>query len=50
MMRGLWSGFFSLEANTTDLDISDDEKINGGGDSSDDDAEKCTNQRDYDDE
>ena len=34
----------------TDPDISDDEKSNCGGDSSDDDYEKSTNQRDYDEE
>ena len=34
------------EANTDDLDLSDDKNINDGGDSSDDDAENSTNQRD----
>ena len=36
------------EANTDDLDLSDDKNINAGGDSSDDDAENSTNQRDND--
>ena len=39
---------FTLAANATDLDIRDDEKSNGGGDSSGDDAENITNQRDND--
>ena len=38
-----------MAANATDLDLSDDEKSNVGGDSSDDDAENSTNQR-YNDE
>ena len=33
-------------ANASDLDLSDDEKINSVGDSSDDDVENSTNQRD----
>ena len=37
---------FTLAANVTDLDLSDDEKINGGGDISDDDAENSTYHRD----
>ena len=37
---------FTLAANATDLDIGDDENINGGGNSSDNDAENRTNQRD----
>ena len=34
-----------MEANTDDLDVSDDKKSNSGGDRSDDDAENSTNQR-----
>ena len=41
---------FTSAANATDLDRSEDENINGGGDSSDDDAENITNQRDNDEE
>ena len=37
-----------MEANAADLDISNDEKSNVGGDSSYDDAENITNQRDND--
>ena len=37
---------FTSEANTTDLDLIDDEKSNGGGDSSDDDDKNSTNHRD----
>ena len=35
-----------MAANATDLDLRDDEKSNGGVDSSNDDAENSTNQRD----
>ena len=35
-----------MAANATELDLSDDKNINNGGDSSDDDAENITNQRD----
>ena len=45
-----WSGVFTSEANAADLDLSDYEKINGDGDSSDDDAGNSTNQRDNDEE
>ena len=45
-MQGWWSGVFTSAANATDLDLSHDEKINGGGYNSDDDAENSTNQRD----
>ena len=38
LLRGWWSGVFTSSANATDLDLSNDEKSNGGGDSSDDDA------------
>ena len=41
---------FTSEANTTDLDLIDDEKSNGGGDSSEDDDENSTNHRDNDEE
>ena len=41
---------FTLAANATELDLSDDEKRNDSGDSSDDDAENITNQRDNDEE
>ena len=41
---------FTSAANATDLDISDDEKSNGSGDSSDNDAESSTNKRDNDEE
>ena len=41
---------FTSTANVTNLDISDDKNINGGGDSSDDYAKNSTNQRDNDDE
>ena len=41
---------FTLTDNAADLDISDDEKSNGGGDSSDHDVENRTNQRDNDEE
>ena len=37
-----------MEDNLTDLDLSDDEKSNCGGDSSDYDAGNSTNQRDND--
>ena len=39
-----------MAVNTTNLDLSDDEKSNAGGDSSDDDAENSTNQRGNDEE
>ena len=39
---------FTLTDNAADLDISDDEKSNVGGDGSDDDFENSTNQRDND--
>ena len=39
-----------MAANATELDLSDDEKRNDSGDSSDDDAENITNQRDNDEE
>ena len=39
-----------MASNASDLDISDDKKSNFGGDSSDDDAENRTNQRDNDEE
>ena len=35
-----------MAANAADIDLSDDKNINGGGDSSDDDAKNSTNQRD----
>ena len=37
-----------MAANATDLDLRYDENSNGGGDSSNDDAENSTNQRDND--
>ena len=39
---------FTSAANAADLNLSDDEKSNGGGDRSDDDAENSTNQIDND--
>ena len=39
-----------MAANVTDLDLRDDEKSNGGGDSDYFDAENSTNQRDNDEE
>ena len=39
-----------MEDNVTDLDLSDDEKSNCGGDSSEHDAENSINQRDNDEE
>ena len=50
MLRGWWSGVFTTEANATDIDLSDNEKSNIGGDSSDDYAENSTNQKDNDEE
>ena len=41
---------FTSAANAAELDISDDENSNDGGDNSDDDAENSTNQRDNDEE
>ena len=41
---------FTSEANAANLNLSEDAKINYGGDSSDDYAEKSTNQRGNDEE
>ena len=41
---------FASEENSTELDLSDDEKSNGGGDRIDDDSGNSTNQRDNDEE
>ena len=41
---------FTSADNATDLDISDDENINSGGDTSGYDDKNCTNQRDNDEE
>ena len=48
LLWGSLSGVLTSAANAADLDLSDDEKSNVGGDSSDDDAAKSTNQRDND--
>ena len=39
-------GVFASASNAADLDLSNDEKINGGGDISDYDTENSMNQRD----
>ena len=39
---------FNSAANATEIDLSNDEKSDVGGDRSDDDAENSTNQRDND--
>ena len=39
-----------MESNATELDLSDDENSNGGGDSIDEDARNSINQRDNDEE
>ena len=39
---------FTLAANAADIDLSDDKNINGGGDSSDDDAKNSRSQIDDD--
>ena len=44
LLRGWRLGVFTLPSNAADLDLSDDEKSNARGDSSDDDAENKTNQ------
>ena len=41
---------FNSAANATEIDLSNDEKSDVGGDRSDDDAENSTNQRDNDEE
>ena len=48
LLQGWWPVVFTSAANASYLDISDDEKSDCGGDSSDDDAENSTNQRDND--
>ena len=50
LLWGSLSGVFTSAANAADLDLSDDEKSNVGGDSSDDYTENSTNQKDNDEE
>ena len=45
LLLGWRSGLFTSAANAADIDLSDDENSNDGGDSSDDDAEKNIDKR-----